>query len=330
MKRLSVVIVNYNAERYIGATIDSALALQWDDVEIVVVDAGSTDRSAAVLERYADRLQLCFKENAPQRVSVGYGYALTSGDVVVFLDHDDILPPDLPAHLHRAFTATTAKVQVQMQRIDEDDVPMGVPFPEYRPVPSPADIRRWMSRTTAYPTPPGSGNAYARWFLERIFPLDERTGEAADSACLSAAPFLGDVISLPAVLVQYRRHSANDSNLLRDFSRFPREVVRARERWRFAQRVNGVADDAIDERPLFRSRELLQFRVAARRVCPDAGGLPGDNRARMLIDALRAPFQIGPEPVARRLMVSAWSVVTALAPAAVAHRLVVARYRDRR
>ncbi len=330
MQRLSVVIINYNAERYIGAAIESALALHWNDLEIIVIDAGSTDGSAAVIERYADRVKVCMNENSPQRVGATYGYALTSGDVVMFLDHDDILPPDLPSHLDKAWTPTTSKVQVQMQRIDGNGVPMGKPFPAYRPVPCPADIRRWMSRTTAYPTPPGSGNAYSRWFLDRIFPLDESTGDASDSALLAAAPLLGDVISIPGVLVGYRRHADNDSNLMKDFSRFPREVERARIRWRFAQRVSGIAEEAIDERPLFRSRELLQFRVAARRIRPADPGLPGDSRARMLFDALRAPFQIGPEPLRRRMLISLWSIVTVLAPENAARRLVVARYADHR
>ena len=129
------------------------------------------------------------------------------------------------------------------------------------------------------------------------------------------------------VTVGYRRHSNNDSNLTRDFGRFPREVDRARRRWHFAQRVSGVAQEQLDDRPLFRSRELLQFRVAARRVRPAEPGLPGDSVPRMLLDAVRAPLHIGPEPVRRRLLASAWSIATLVAPPAVAGRLVTLRYR---
>src|SRR5947199_5943707 len=45
VRRLSVVITNYNYERYVAIAIESALALRWDDVEVVVVDDGSTDGS---------------------------------------------------------------------------------------------------------------------------------------------------------------------------------------------------------------------------------------------------------------------------------------------
>jgi hypothetical protein len=217
-----------------------------------------------------------------------------------------------------------------MQRIDESGTPTGAPFPAYRPVPTPDDIRRWASTTSAYPTPPGSGNAYARAFLDRIFPVGPAVGDAADSACLAAAPFLGDVVSVPGVVVGYRRHGANDSNLLSDASRFPREVGRAVARWRFAQQARGCPPAEIDERPLFRSRELLQLRVAARRVASTAQPLRGDGPVRMLFDTLRAPLQTGPEPVRQRLTVSAWCLLTLLAPAELARRLIGLRFGRRR
>lgn len=329
MKRLSIVIANYNYERFVAAAVDSALALQWDDVEVVVVDDGSTDASWVVIESYADRVTSLLTGNNGQREATNRGYALTSGDVVVFLDSDDVLPPDLPVRLAEAWTPTVSKAQFQMQRIDENGTPMGTPFPEYRPVPTSADIRRWASATTAYPTPPGSGNAYARTFLDRIFPVGSDLGDAADSACLAAAPFFGDVVSVPGVVVGYRRHNANDSNLLTGDRRFPREVARARARWHFAQRTGGAASDMIDESPLFRSRELLQLRVAARRTAPRERPLPGDGRARMLRDALRAPLQVGPEPLRRRLLISIWCVVTLLAPGHIARRLLAMRYGPR-
>lgn len=323
MKRLSVVIANYNYERYVGDAIESALALRWDDVEVVVVDDGSSDGSVDIIGRYADRVQVLLTENATQRVAANRGYALTTGDVVIFLDSDDILPPDLPSKLAAAWASTVSKAQFRMQRIDEFGTPIGHPFPDYRPVPTPADIRRWVSATTAYPTPPGSGNAYARRFLDQIFPVGDGVGDASDSACLAAAPFFGDVVTVPSVVVGYRRHGANDSNLFGDARRFAREVSRARARWCFAQRARG---GAVDERPLFRSRELLQLRVAAQRMAPREHPLPGDGRRRMLLDALRAPFQIGPEPLARRMVISVWCITTLLAPQRFARGLLSARF----
>src|SRR5688500_13008245 len=125
MKRLSVVIANYNYERYVGTAIESALALQWEDVEVVVVDDGSTEGSQAGIERYGDRVEVLFTENAGQRVAANRGFARTTGDVVVFLDADDVLPPDLPTRLAEAWGPTVSKAQFRMQRIDEAGRPQG-------------------------------------------------------------------------------------------------------------------------------------------------------------------------------------------------------------
>jgi glycosyltransferase involved in cell wall biosynthesis len=329
MMRLSVIIANHNYEQYVALAIQSALDLRWKDLEVIVVDDGSTDGSRAIIEGFADRVKVLLTENASQRVAANRGYAMSTGDVVVFLDSDDVLPPDLPERLSEVWAPTVSKVQFQMQRIDHGGGLIGTPFPRYCPVPTPADIKNWAKTTTAYPTPPGSGNAYARWFLDKIFPIDADVGDASDSACLAAAPFFGDVVSLPGVVVGYRQHGANDSNLLQDDLRFPREVARARARWRYAQRVQGRAAESIDERPLFRSRELLQLRVASRRVAPTARPLPDDSWVRMLLDSVRAPFQVGPESVLRRLAISAWCVVVLVAPSPLARRLLTARYRRR-
>ena len=135
-----------------------------------MVDDGSTDGSPALLRGYADRVDLVLTENATQRVAANRGYERTTGDVVVFLDSDDVLPADLAERLAEAWAPTVSKAQFRMQRIDERGVPFGAPFPEFDPIPSPSEIRRWVSATSAYPTPPGSGNAYARWFLDRDLP----------------------------------------------------------------------------------------------------------------------------------------------------------------
>jgi glycosyltransferase involved in cell wall biosynthesis len=327
VKRLSVVITNYNYGQYVAQAVESALALCWDDLEVVVVDDGSTDDSLDVLQRYADRVTLLPGPNEGQRSAANRGFAASTGDVVLFLDADDVLPPELPQRLADAWRPPVSKIQVRMQRIGANGEPVGNPFPEWSPVPEPADVRQWMEKTSAYPTPPGSANAYARWFLDRIFPLDSSTGDFADSACLAAAPFHGDVVSLPDVAVGYRQHGANDSDLLADHTRFSREVDRARARWRFAHRSIGVDEAVISDRPLRRSRELLQFRVAAARLTEGPHALPGDGRMRLVLDSLGSALQPGPEHASRRLLIAAWCLVTLLAPNRLVGRLVLRRWR---
>ena len=130
MRRLSVVITNHNYEQYVGMAIKSALDLRWDDTEVIVVDDGSTDGSRAVIEGFGDRLRVLLTENASQRVAANRGYAMSTGDVVVFLDSDDVLPPELPTRLAEAWSPSVSKVQFQMQRIDGSGNSIGDPFPD--------------------------------------------------------------------------------------------------------------------------------------------------------------------------------------------------------
>lgn len=125
MRRLSVVITNYNYARFVGTAVESALGLRWDDIEVVVVDDGSTDDSPEVLRRYADRVQLHFTANGGQREAANHGFAACSGDVVIFLDADDVLPPELAERLAAVWSPTVSKVQFRMQRIDAAGVPSG-------------------------------------------------------------------------------------------------------------------------------------------------------------------------------------------------------------
>ncbi|WP_375401448.1 glycosyltransferase [uncultured Amnibacterium sp.] len=324
-RRLSVIVSNYNYEQYVAQAIESALAVDWDDVEVIVVDDGSTDGSRAVIERYRDRVTVLHQENSTQRVAANRGFAASTGDVVIFLDSDDMLTPAIAREIAAAWRPGASKYQVQMARIDAEGRIIGSVFPDYAVPPSPELIRRWATVSASYPTPPGSGNAYARSFLDRIFPLDGSTGPAADSYCLEAAPLLGDVITLPRPLVLYRVHGDNVSNLLRNDALFTGRVERARLRHAYGLRLLGRVEDP-ERSALFRSRSLLQLRIASARLRPGDSRLPGDSRFRMLRNALLVPFGVGHEPMRQRILIMAWCVVVLIVPVPLARRVIHRRY----
>jgi glycosyltransferase involved in cell wall biosynthesis len=92
--RLSVIIPCYNAERFIGEAISSALAQSRPADEIIVVDDGSTDRSVAQTGRFAGRIQLVRQANAGAAAARNTGLAAARHDLIAFLDADDLWPPD--------------------------------------------------------------------------------------------------------------------------------------------------------------------------------------------------------------------------------------------
>jgi glycosyltransferase involved in cell wall biosynthesis len=330
VERLSVIIPNYNYGEFVGDAVTSALAVDWPDREVIVVDDGSTDNSGEVLAAFGDQITLISQANAGPRVACNRGFAESSGDVVIFLDSDDVLGPSIAREVAQVWRPGLSKVQVQMRRIDRAGNVRGQPFPKYPFTPTPEQIRHWMSATSAYPTPPGSGNVYARSFLSRLFPLDDRCGDATDSACLAAAPYLGDVVTIPKPLVSYRVHGNNRSSLLVDPARFTKQIDRAYQRDRFAREMSGRADAEGDTarcvEALRRGRHLLQMRIAERRVCSGAAPIPTDRRLRMAWDSIADIFAPGPESMTHRLAVSAWCLATLVAPRALARRLIEWRF----
>ncbi|MCS3665220.1 glycosyltransferase family 2 protein [Salinibacter ruber] len=87
--KFSVIIPVYNRERLIEEALDSVFAQTFDDFEVIVVDDGSTDRTAEVVRAYSGSVQLIHQENAGPGVARNTGIEAASGDYVAFLDSDD-------------------------------------------------------------------------------------------------------------------------------------------------------------------------------------------------------------------------------------------------
>lgn len=97
---ISVVIPCFNAEHFVAATLRSVLAQGVDGVEVVVVDDGSSDASAAVVAQMSGDVRLIRQPNAGVAVARNTGLQAARGRLVAFLDADDIwLPGKLAAQL---------------------------------------------------------------------------------------------------------------------------------------------------------------------------------------------------------------------------------------
>jgi glycosyltransferase involved in cell wall biosynthesis len=90
---VSVVMAVYNGETFLREAIESALAQTYGPLEIVVVDDGSTDGSAAILESFAPKLRIFHQENAGQAAARNLGISKASGEWIGFLDQDDLWDP---------------------------------------------------------------------------------------------------------------------------------------------------------------------------------------------------------------------------------------------
>lgn len=95
---LSIVVPVYKTEKYIRQCIDSILAQEYDDFELILIDDGSPDSSGAVCDEYArqdKRIKVVHKENGGLRSAVRLGTKLATGEYLTFADSDDWLEPDM-------------------------------------------------------------------------------------------------------------------------------------------------------------------------------------------------------------------------------------------
>ena len=91
---VTVVIPLYNGERFIAETIRSVLAQTMRDLEVVVVDDGSTDRGAEIVRSFGEPVRYLFQENAGVAAARNAGIAAARGEYIAFLDADDVWVPE--------------------------------------------------------------------------------------------------------------------------------------------------------------------------------------------------------------------------------------------
>jgi glycosyltransferase involved in cell wall biosynthesis len=225
----TILITNYNYGRYLPEALESALAQTHPDVEVIVVDDGSTDDSHRILEGYGDRIRVLLKENAGMAAAVNDGYAMSRGDVVCFLDADDVFLPGKVAAVVAACRPGVSVVYHPLQAMRTDGTPFAKPTP--RSVLR-GEIRRAAERSGGWwPRPLTTGLAFPRAFLDRVMPMPVPEPPLRlwpDTYLADAAPFHGPVAGIPHALARNRIHERNSWTLASITGGDDAEVVRRR------------------------------------------------------------------------------------------------------
>jgi glycosyltransferase involved in cell wall biosynthesis len=123
---VSAAITTYNRARYLPEAIESVLGQTWGDLELIVVDDGSTDDTEAVVSTYLDRVRYIRQENGGRSAARNAAVQVAQGEYVGFCDSDDRWLPD---RLERQLAAIVQAPQVGMvhghvELIDADGRPL--------------------------------------------------------------------------------------------------------------------------------------------------------------------------------------------------------------
>lgn len=101
--KISIVTISFNQEKYLRQCIDSVLAQTGCEVEYIVVDPGSTDRSREIIESYGDKIIRVFESDDGPADGLARGFSRATGRIYGFINSDDYLLPGALAGVARFF-----------------------------------------------------------------------------------------------------------------------------------------------------------------------------------------------------------------------------------
>jgi hypothetical protein len=324
--RVTVAVLNYNYARFLRAAVDSALDQTHPDVQVVVVDDGSTDDSAAVIGTYGDRVTAVLKSNGGQGSAMNAGFAAATGEVVIFLDADDLLDRNAAARVVDGFTAhpDAAWVMYRLRMVDAEGQPTGRVRPRRPGVMPDGDLRPHLARYRCFHWQPTSGNAFAAWALRKVLPMPEGQYRiSADAYLAGVIPLCGTVRSTDAVGGSYRLHGASnftaatvDEEYFR--SQIERQIVAHGQALQVAEAV-GVELPRDVRAP--HDAAFLGFRLASLLLDPAGHPFPDERRGSLVVQGVSASLRNPQLAWPNRIRRAVWFLACGVTPLRKAREL---------
>lgn len=294
-RSVSIIVNNFNYERYLRQAIASALE-QTRPAQVIVVDDASTDGSRPIIESFGEQIVAVLKTaNGGQASAMNEGVSVATGDLVLFLDSDDYLAPDAVEELLDVWRPGTAMAQFPLTLIDADGAPIGV-YPDPPSGLADGNVLSQLLATGSFVTTVTSGLAFARPALSMVMPIPTQPFRyAADGYLTRAVAFHGAIQRIEARLGFYRKHGRNDADVCSApgglAEGFRKKITHADNEFRTTRECatrNGysVAADLGEGEP-----DYLGYRLFSLLLDPVAHPIPGDRRLSLLLRYVAARWR---------------------------------------
>lgn len=124
MKKISVIIPVYNTEKYLKRCLDSVIAQEYKDLELVIINDGSTDNSEQLINeyktKYPELISYYNKENTGVADTRNFGIKKAKGEYIMFLDSDDYIDTALLKNLEDYINKNIDLIKFKLQRVNEE------------------------------------------------------------------------------------------------------------------------------------------------------------------------------------------------------------------
>jgi len=322
---ISVVITCFNYEKYVAGAIECVLGQSYANRELIVVNDGSSDGSLGIIQRYADRVRLIDQANQGSIAAYNHGFAAATGEIVIFLDADDLLEPNALERVAAVWHPSCSKVQYDLTIIDGAGNDLGRKFCHFDPGYDAARVQESFERTGTYRWPVTVGNAYSRWFAAQIFPLAVDHGP--DGTLNTVAPVYGDVLTIPEALGRYRIHGGNLwSSGGSDMSRLPYRIEhRQREVDHMKQRARERNVRIPEGNVLDHELAFINYRLMAKKLGLEYTG-HGEDEPHRLLGKACSLLLAEKYPLKLSVAHGLWFSLLCVSPAAAARELIRLRF----
>ena len=203
---MSIVVTNYNYGHFLNLCLASIDAQTQPADQVIVVDDGSTDASLDRLSK-STGFDLISQKNGGQAAAFNSGFEAATGEIVLFLDADDLLKPHAVETIKRLWTPGFSALSFDLDLVDaagreSGHYPMDVPD---------RDLKETLLNELMIPFMPTSGNAFCREAIAWAFPLPTaRWRICTDALLIRAAIYRAPVRHIKQTLGQYRVHGHNN------------------------------------------------------------------------------------------------------------------------
>ena len=328
---VSIIIDNYNYKRFLADAVESALHQTYANVEVIVVDDGSTDGSQDVVLGYGDQVVPVLKENGGQGSAFNAGFAVSRGEIVMFLDADDLLYPNAVKRVVGEYRPEYAKLQFRLRLCDEKLLSLPDTHPSKEVDMPSGDLSKELLWDLRYPSPPTSGNAFSRWFLDEVMPMPEepyRSG-ADGGFIVPLAALYGAIHSVDEELGMYRIHGNNgffrhvSTGSTIDGKWFSRNVARDIRKEALLLEWATLLDHPVEGSPLYRSVYSMKMRLASLKLNRSDHPVSSDTKLELLYRCLIAEWKYNKSgSVGGKILTSLWFMVVAFAPLSTAEKMI--------
>lgn len=244
-KKVSIIIPVYNASDYLAKNIDSVLTQDYENIELILVDDGSIDKSAEIIKEYEKRdyrVVGLFQDNSGAPTARNYGLTMANGDYIQFIDSDDYLAEGALKMMVNALESSNADIVIGAY----DTVDQEGKFIKKVTMPFPGSTYNLKDKRTAFSViPPMPGNKLFRASVinDNHLQFEASLKQAQDlNFYLKALLYIENVVVLDEVTYHYRVRSGSISHT---YSLVILEVIRSINNAREFYETNECLNEAL-------------------------------------------------------------------------------------